>query len=165
MADQWQSIRPWIHRFALSVNQVSSVSATFTLKSALTTRPDDDPALESIVKNEGEDGSTEHPDPSMRSHAVSDALTQGLSVKVNSSPWQRVLLRVDEESDQAIIIVFGLMPGRQYDVELGITQRQQSLRSQITTDTNTRQSLLVRISFPSTASIELFFFFFLPPSV
>jgi predicted nucleic acid-binding Zn-ribbon protein len=166
MADQWQSIRPWIHRFALSVNQVSSVSATFTLKSALTTRPDDDPALESIVKNEGEDGSTEHPDPSMRSHAVSDALTQGLSVKVNSSPWQRVLLRVDEESDQAIIIVFGLMPGRQYDVELGITQRQQSLRSQITTDTNTRQSLLVRISFPSTASIELFFFlsFFHPAS-
>ena len=133
--DHWHSIRPWIHRLALSVSQVSSVSATFTLKSALTTKPLD-PALEAILVGERDDApcpSTEHPDPSTRSCAVSDALAQGLSVKVNSSPWQRVVLRVDEESDEAIIIVFGLMPGRQYDVELGITHRQGSLRSQITT--------------------------------
>jgi len=129
--DQWHSIRPWIHRFSLSVNQVSSVSATLTLKSALTTKPLD-PALESLVEDERDDP-TEHPEPRTRSHAVSDALTQGLSVKVNSSPWQRVLLRVHEESDEAIIIIFGLMPGRQYDIELGITHRQELLRSQVTT--------------------------------
>ena len=130
-ADQWHSIRPWIHRFALSVSQVSSVSATFTLKSALTAKPLD-PALESLLEEERGDCS-DHPDPPTRSRAVSDALTRGLSVKVNSSPWQRVLLRVDEESDEAIIIVFGLMPGRQYDVELGMTRHQESLHTQITT--------------------------------
>jgi hypothetical protein len=135
-ADQWHSIRPWIHRFALSVDQVSSVSATFTLKSALTSTPLD-PALESLVEDERDDiscPSTDHTGPSTRSRAVSDALTQGLSVKVNASPWQRVLLRVDEESDEAIIIVFGLMPGKQYDIELGITHRQEPLRSKITTE-------------------------------
>jgi len=116
------------------VNQVSSVSATFTLKSALAARPLD-PALEALVENEA--SATEHRAP----RAVTDALAQGLSVKVNCSAWQRVLLRVDEESDEAIIIVFGLMPGRQYDVELGVSPRQEPLRSNFTTD-NARQSSL-----------------------
>lgn len=135
-ADQWHSIRPWIHRFALSVDQVSSVSATFTLTSALDEKPLD-PALESLLEDERDDAArapTEHPEPPTRSPAVSDALTNGLSVKVNSSPWQRVLLRVEEESDEAIIIVFGLMPGRQYDIELGIPHRHEHLRSLITTN-------------------------------
>jgi hypothetical protein len=134
--DQWHSIRPWIHRFALSVNQVSSVSATFTLKSALTATSLD-PALESLLENEQDDSpcaSTDHAGSFARSRTVSDALTQGLSVKVNSSPWQRVLLRVDEESDEATVIVFGLMPGRHYDVELGIAHPLEPLRTQITTD-------------------------------
>jgi len=142
-ADQWDSIRPWIRRLALSVNQVSSVSATFTLKSALAAQPLD-PALESLLEDEEDEPpfhSTDHPVPAAGARAVSDALTQGLSVKVNASPWQRVLLRVDEESDEAIIIVFGLMPGRRYDVELGISYRQESLRSQITTD-DARQCFL-----------------------
>ena len=143
-ADQWNSIRPWIRRFALSVNQVSSVSATFTLKSALTAQALD-PALESLLEDEEDEPpfpTTDRPASAAPGpRAVSDALTQGLSVKVNSSPWQRVLLRVDEESDEAIIIVFGLMPGRQYDVELGISHRHEALRSQITTDVS-RQSFL-----------------------
>jgi len=131
-ADQWHSIRPWIHRFALSISQVSSVSATFTLKSAHAAEPLD-PTLESLLEDEG-DEPTGHSELPAGSHVVSDALTQGLSVKVNSSPWQRVLLRVDEESDEAIIVVFGLLPGRQYDIELGITHPQELLRSQITSD-------------------------------
>jgi len=136
-ADQWNSIRPWTRRFALTVNHVSSVSATFTLKSALSAQPLD-PALEALLEDEEGEGpfpSTDHPlSAAVGARAVSDALTQGLSVKVNSSPWQPVLLRVDEESDEAIIVVFGLIPGRQYDVELGISHRHESLRSQITTD-------------------------------
>lgn len=134
--DQWHSIRPWIHRFALSVNQVSSVSATFTLKSALAATSLD-PSLDSLLEGEQDDppcASADHSDPFTRSRTVSDALTQGLSVKVNSSPWQRVLLRVDEDSDEATVIVFGLMPGRQYDVELGIAHPLEPLRTQITTD-------------------------------
>ena len=143
-ADQWHSIRPWIHRFALSVNQVSSVSATFTLKSALAANRLD-PDLESLLEDERDEApgcaSTDHPEPAAGPRAVSDALNQGLSVKVNSSPWQRVLLRVDEEEDEAIIVVFGLMPGRQYDVELGITRRQEPLRSQIVTN-DAREDLI-----------------------
>ena len=134
-ADQWHSIRPWIRRFALSVNQVSSVSATFTLKAALTAKLD--PTLESLLEDEQDEAPfppPDHPASAPDHRAVSDALTQGISVKVNSAPWQRVLLRVDEKSDEAIIIVFGLMPGRQYDVELGITHRQEPLRTLITTD-------------------------------
>ncbi|KAF9788648.1 hypothetical protein BJ322DRAFT_1106623 [Thelephora terrestris] len=135
-ADHWHTIRPWIHRFILSVNHVSSVSAAFTLEAALTAEPLD-PALESLLEDE-QDGSrctsTDHADAFARSRTVSDALTRGLSVKVNSTPWQRVLLRVDEETDKAIVIVFGLTPGRQYDVELGIAHPQEALRSQITTD-------------------------------
>lgn len=134
--DQWHSIRPWIRRFALSVNQVSSVSATFTLKSALTAKSLD-PVLESLLEDEQDEppcASTDDTDSFTRSPTVSDALTQGLAVKVNSSPWQRVLLRVDEESDEATVIVFGLMPGRQYEVELGIAHPPEALRSQITTD-------------------------------
>lgn len=146
-ADHWHSIRPWIHRFILSVNHVSSVSATFTLKSALTAEPLD-PALESLLEEEQDEshcGSTDHADTFARSRTVSDALTRGLSVKVNSSPWQRVLLRIDEESDKAVIIVFGLMPGRQYDVELGIAHPQEPLRSQITTDADDPRKPFLRI--------------------
>ena len=132
--DHWQTIRPWIHRFALSVNQVSSVSATFTLKSALTAKSHD-PTVESVVEEEETGwGCADHADSFAGSRTVSNALTQGLSVKVNSSPWQRVLFRVDEESDEATLIVFGLMPGRQYDVELGIAHPLEALHSQITTD-------------------------------
>ena len=133
--DQWHSIRPWTHRFALSVNQVSSVSATFSLKSALSANPLD-PALESLLEDEQDESAspaTDHVVPSAGPCTVSDALTNGLSVKVNSSPWQRVVVDVDE-SDEAIIIVFGLMPGRQYDIELGISHRHESIRSQITTE-------------------------------
>lgn len=51
---------------------------------------------------------------------VSDALGRGLSVNVNGAPWKRVLMRMDEKGDEAILVLYGLMPGRQYDVELGI---------------------------------------------
>jgi hypothetical protein len=155
-ADQWHSIRPWIHRFALSVDRVSSVSATFTLKSALAGNPLD-PALESLLEDERDEpprASTDDPELPAGLRAVSDALTQGLSVKVNSSPWQRVVLRVDEESDKAIIIVFGLMPGRQYDVELGISHRQEPLRSQIITDDACQSFLHAPTSFIERYSVQ-----------
>ena len=66
---------------------------------------------------------------------MSDVLSKGLSVKVNGTPWQRVLMKIDDEADEAVIILFGLMPGRQYDVELGIVPNEKTLRSQITTGT------------------------------
>ena len=64
---------------------------------------------------------------------VSDILAKGLSVKVNGTPWQRVILKMDDMLDEAIIILYGLMPSRQYDVELGILPGEASVRGQITT--------------------------------
>ena len=64
---------------------------------------------------------------------VSDVLSKGLSVKVNGTPWQRVILKMDDVLDEAIIILYGLMPSRQYDVELGILPGEASVRGQITT--------------------------------
>lgn len=63
---------------------------------------------------------------------ISDVLSKGLSVKVNGTPWQRVLMKIDEVTDEAVIILFGLMPSRQYDIELGILPGD-TLRGQFTT--------------------------------
>lgn len=51
---------------------------------------------------------------------VSTALAQGLSVNVNGLLWKRVLIRIDDKADEAVIIIYGLMPGRQYDIDLGL---------------------------------------------
>ncbi len=76
-----------------------------------------------------QDGDTSNRGPQI----VSDVLSKGLSVKVNGTPWQRVLMRIDDEADEAVIILYGLMPGRQYDIELGIVPNEKTLRSQVTT--------------------------------
>ncbi|OAX35185.1 hypothetical protein K503DRAFT_858772 [Rhizopogon vinicolor AM-OR11-026] len=59
---------------------------------------------------------------------IADALlgSKGLSVSVNGSPWQRVLIRLHDLLDEAVIIIYGLMPGRHYDIDLGLIQRGQA---------------------------------------
>lgn len=47
-------------------------------------------------------------------------MSDALSVKVNGASWKLFLIRVDDEADEALIIIYGLMPGRQYDIELGV---------------------------------------------
>ncbi|KAF6757682.1 hypothetical protein DFP72DRAFT_890351 [Ephemerocybe angulata] len=74
---------------------------------------------------------------------INEKLANGLRVNVNEVNWQRVFIRVDEKADEAVIIVYGLMPGRQYDIDLALVQpgqgqgqgqgQQQSLRRQILT--------------------------------
>jgi hypothetical protein len=39
---------------------------------------------------------------------------------VNGAPWQRVLIRVDDATDEAGVVVYGLMPERQYDIDLAL---------------------------------------------
>ena len=51
---------------------------------------------------------------------MSDVLSKGLFVMVSGTPWQRVFMKIADEADQVVIILFRLMPGRQYDVEIGI---------------------------------------------
>ncbi|KAH7907921.1 hypothetical protein BJ138DRAFT_422812 [Hygrophoropsis aurantiaca] len=119
---EWRSIRPWTRRLALSVCEITSVSATFILSSPLTTtnNSDDD--------DEGEQSAGDY----ATRGTVSDALGKGLSVEVNAAHWQRVLIRVDEAADEAVIIIYGLMPGRQYDIDLGL--QDSSIRSHVTTE-------------------------------
>lgn len=137
---QWHSIRPWRPSLSLSVREITSVSATFLLSSPLVSS--DSVAVEQslaslgITNDEDDETGAEGSNGSSRGvQIVSDVLSKGLSVKVNGTPWQRVLMKIDDEADQAVIILFGLMPGRQYDVELGIVPNENMLRGQITTGT------------------------------
>ncbi|KAG6852681.1 hypothetical protein C0991_009964 [Blastosporella zonata] len=67
---------------------------------------------------------------------IADVLAKGLSVDVNGSPWQRVFIRIEDGTDEAVIIIYGLMPGREYDVQLGLVQGDSNgiIRQQITTE-------------------------------
>ncbi|KAI5119373.1 hypothetical protein M0805_001049 [Coniferiporia weirii] len=116
----WHTIRPWSPRFLLTVREITSVSTTFVLSStcggdglsSLGITPagsDDEDTLEDALNASASPLSL-----------VSDVLNRGLSVNVNGAAWKRVLMRMDDAGDEAIIVLYGLMPGRQYDVELGI---------------------------------------------
>ena len=131
---QWHTIRPWRPTLSLFVREITSVSATFILSSPLGSGPSPtEPSLASLGITNDYDDDIEQDAGGRRIQIVSDVLSKGLSVKVNGTPWQRVLMKIDDEADEAVIILFGLMPGRQYDVELGIVPNEKILRGQITT--------------------------------
>ncbi|KAI0340391.1 hypothetical protein BDW22DRAFT_1379196 [Trametopsis cervina] len=141
---QWHTIRPWRPTLALIVREITSVSATFILSSPLGADSSaTDQSLASLgLTNSSDEDFDDDSSSSRRIQIVSDVLSKGLSVKVNGTPWQRVLMKIDDEADEAVIILFGLMPGRQYDVELGIVPNEKALRSQITTETSVHPSEL-----------------------
>lgn len=124
MSSEWRSIRPWDGpRLGLSVLEVTSVSASFAISSSL-----QDSTLESLGLFEDEEGT---------SKPIADALAKdGLSVNVNGSPWKRVIVRLDEERDEVVVILYGLLPGRQYDIDLGLVQAGQpsQMHHQVITD-------------------------------
>jgi hypothetical protein len=131
-------------RFSLSVREITSVSATFILSadpglSDFSWDEDDEDADDTGVGRD-DDHSAEGTTNSTR--VIPDALAKGLSVLVNGQPWQRVLMRVDDTADEAIIIIYGLMPGRRYDIELGVAPGDEAIRGQVTTEHNTRESFI-----------------------
>lgn len=158
----WRSIRPWTPHLILSVREITSVSATFILSSTLsppfepdlnadhessipaTTNTNADPDIEPELETEleveadGELGGETEGDTvgDTARGIISEALSTGLSVSVNGSPWQRVLIRLLEPVDEAVIIIYGLMPGRQYDIDLGLVQGglASSIRRQVVTE-------------------------------
>ncbi|KAI0766278.1 hypothetical protein BC629DRAFT_1539022 [Irpex lacteus] len=140
-ASQWHSIRPWRPTLSLLVREITSVSATFILSSPLgSDSSSSEPSLASLGITNDSDDDIEQDAGGRQIQIVSDVLSKGLSVKVNGTPWQRVLMKIDDEADEAVIILFGLMPGRQYDVELGIVPNEKILRGQITTSDNLSNS-------------------------
>ncbi len=106
---KWHFIRPWHPRLSLFVKEITSVSATFV--------------IHSLVNNDLQGQPQETANP----------LSKGVSVKVNSTPWLKCLARLSDNADEAMIIVYGLMPGRHYDIELGLIAGEK-LRGQIVTE-------------------------------
>jgi hypothetical protein len=81
--------------------------------------------------DESDNADSVHP---KKKSVISDALARGLSVNVNGSNWQRVFIRIDDTADEAVIIIYGLMPGRQYDIDLALVQGEQNkIRRQVVT--------------------------------
>ncbi|KAF8067714.1 hypothetical protein FPV67DRAFT_1152297 [Lyophyllum atratum] len=142
----WHSIRPWSPPLSLSVREVTSVSVTFTLSSNLVDAGGDLETLAALgliaVEDEGEkEHLVEERDNSQavetkKKSIISDALAKGLSVDVNGAPWQRVFIRIEDGADDAVIIIYGLMPGREYDVKLGLVHGDSNgtIRQQVTTE-------------------------------
>jgi hypothetical protein len=128
-SSSWLPIRPWLPPLTLSVREVTSVSVTFLLSATIAPPPDLelDPEIHAELIHP-DDQSNQQP-----CSIISEALAKGLSVKVNGSPWQRVFIRIDDSADEAVIIIYGLMPGRQYDIDLGIVHARHLKRQQITT--------------------------------
>jgi len=162
----WYSVRPWAPSLTLSVREITSVSATFILSSTL--NGDIDSSLASVGLEAGEvdqerptddtNGSISQASLSERkpSSVVADALAKGLSVNVNGSAWPRAFIRIDDQLDEAVIIIYALMPGRQYDIELALASTgQPSLgRRQVTTEGESLVAFFLAVSFLTNSQTD-----------
>ena len=134
---------------SLTVREITSVSATFVLSSRWDNTQD--PSLVSLgldlgfssssssdVETERDRGeSEERKDDSEQeddgSHAptLADTLDQGLSVTVNGTSWSCAFVRVDERLDEAVVIIYALMPGRVYEVGVEVGGTNSGLENRI----------------------------------
>ncbi|OSD08761.1 hypothetical protein PYCCODRAFT_1357319, partial [Trametes coccinea BRFM310] len=141
---EWHSVRPWHPTLSLAVREITSVSVTFILSCPYSApdpaNQDTTTALSSSDDEDQSRDSSSTPDSTPYTQVVADILAKGLFVKVNGTPWQKVFLKMEEVFDEGIIILYGLMPARQYDIELGLSPQvgQTSVRGQITTGTEAR---------------------------
>ncbi|KAF8589077.1 hypothetical protein K439DRAFT_462541 [Ramaria rubella] len=122
---EWHAIRPWSRRISLQVREVTSVSVTFILKSSMGASRSEALAAMGVDSDEEEDIG--------RMPTISDALGRGLAVKVNGNHWQRVVVHVDEDEEEAIVIVYGLLPRKKYEIGLGIVASDDTISEDITT--------------------------------
>lgn len=149
----WHAVRPWTPRFKLFVREITSVSATFVLTSVARSRNN--------IGEHGLDDEDNSLDPGSRKSLpipledqretdlsiVSEAINRGLNVTVNGAQWKRVLMRMDEANGEAVIVLFGLMPARQYDIELGIVigdaDGEEVVHSRMVTQSQRKYSILI----------------------
>jgi hypothetical protein len=130
---EWHTIRPWTPHLTLAVREITSVSATFILSSSLDARPTTDAELgPDLTVGTSEDTSDDAAISDSRG-IIADAMCHGLSVDVNGSNWQRVILRMNDHADEAIIVIYGLHPGRQYDIDLALVSGG-TMRKQVITE-------------------------------
>ncbi|KAF9028780.1 hypothetical protein BDZ89DRAFT_1065865 [Hymenopellis radicata] len=124
----WHSIRPWSPPLTLSVREITSVSVTFILSASPSGETDSLMACLGLEPSELEHDGDDSDDDLKKQTVVASALAGGLSVQVDRSSWRRVFIRIDDKADEAVIIIYGLMPGRQYDVDLELVQGGQKNR-------------------------------------
>ena len=140
-ASEWHTIRPWTPHLTLAVREITSVSATFILSSSLdarhTTEDEPEPELNCEASNDPNNVAVFD-----SRGIIADALSHGLSVEVNGSSWQRVILRMNDHADEAIIVIYGLHPGRQYDIDLALVSGG-TMRKQVTTESESTRVLSV----------------------
>ncbi|KAI6107854.1 hypothetical protein EV401DRAFT_2001083 [Pisolithus croceorrhizus] len=130
----WHAIRPWTPHLTLAVREITSVSVTFILSSVLDARV---PAAS--ASTDGADAEQTFDQVSSGSASVitatsstavspvdshrpvlADILTQELSVDVNGSSWKHFIVHVPDATDEAIVLIYGLYPGRQYDIDIAL---------------------------------------------
>ncbi|KAI6006960.1 hypothetical protein EDD15DRAFT_2358027 [Pisolithus albus] len=129
----WHTIRPWTPHLTLAVREITSVSVTFILSSVLDARvsvasasTDGAEAEQTLDQVSSTSGSapviTATSSTSLDSHrpVLADVLTQELSIDVNGSSWKHFILHVPDAADEAIILIYGLHPGRQYDIDIAL---------------------------------------------
>jgi hypothetical protein len=121
---QWHSVRPWTSRLLLSIRDITSVSVTFVLTSAM-----DPPDLSMDLAALGLDESELYEE-----NPIPDLLGRELAVKVDKMPWQNVLVDVSDGGEEAIIVLYGLMPARHYEIELTVVSVKEPLRKHVITD-------------------------------
>lgn len=122
---EWHMIRPWSRRISLQVREVTSVSVTFILRSSMGASHSEALAAIGVESDEEEEMA--------RMPTISDALGRGLAVKVNGTHWQRVVVQVDEDEEEAIVIVYGLVPRKKYEIGLGIVATDDTVSEDVTT--------------------------------
>jgi len=123
---RWETIRPWIDRLAIQVKELTSISATFMLTSAISHVKLEEETTGSLLNDL---------DPVFKADglfkSVGEILDRGFTVKVNDARWNNYFLNVDEE--EAVIILYGLRPGKMYEIELTIEQDENAVRKEFVT--------------------------------
>ncbi|KAF8621243.1 hypothetical protein AX15_007953 [Amanita polypyramis BW_CC] len=138
----WRSAHRSAPPLSLIVREISSVSATFILSFSIAEVDRDIASLVHAAEDDNDLDATNENDSGNKTSKkrlsfISEIFAKELfSVNVNGSPWQRVFIRVADNGDEAVIIIYGLLPGRQYDIDLGLVQDGQSstIRSHFTTE-------------------------------
>lgn len=118
---EWHSIRPWTHRIAFQVREITSVSITFILRSVVASHNE---TLATLGEDSDEDDT--------RVPTILDALNGGLVVKVNDNHWQPVIVNVDD-NEEAIVIVYGLHPRKRYEIQLHVVACDEHIIEEIST--------------------------------
>ncbi|KAG8908228.1 hypothetical protein FRB99_008293 [Tulasnella sp. 403] len=133
----WTSIRPYTPRLFLSVWEITSVSVTFTLRATLDVSFLKPPPADIAADTPERELSDLIEDGNEGKCGISEILRGGLAVSVNGSCWDKVIMNTEDDEEEALVTIYGLLPSQQYDIDLCVAASNENLRGVITTGTST----------------------------